>query len=91
LCRVRVVNIQEPVDLYELPPPNHPCWPEAKQEYEAGLAEFEKRNFRQATRIAANLLGKCPDDGPALLLGYRALSYRVHDPNPVDLVWDLPK
>jgi adenylate cyclase len=90
LCRVRVVNIQEPVDLYELPPPGHPCWPEAKEEYEAGLAEFEKRNFRQAARIAANLLAKCPDDGPALLLGYRALSYRVHEPAPTDLVWELP-
>src|SRR5207302_3809188 len=28
LCRVRVVNIHEPVDLYELPPPGHPCWAE---------------------------------------------------------------
>jgi hypothetical protein len=49
-----VVNIQEPVDLYELPPLGHPCWPEAKREYEAGLAEFEKRNFRQVACIAAN-------------------------------------
>jgi adenylate cyclase len=90
LCQVRVVNIREPVDLYELPSPGHPCWPEAKQEYEAALAEFEKRNFRQAARIAANLLVKCPDDGPALLLGYRALSYRIHDLDPADLVWELP-
>jgi hypothetical protein len=46
--------------------------------------------LRQAARITANLLAKCPDDGPALLLGYRALSYRVHEPAPADLVWELP-
>src|SRR5438132_11366649 len=46
LGRVRVVNIHEPVDLYELPPPGHPCWAEAKREYEAGLAEFEQGKFQ---------------------------------------------
>lgn len=90
LCRVRVVNIQEPVDLYELPPPGHPCWADAKREYEAGLAEFEKRNFPLAARILANLRGKCPDDGPALLLLSRAVNGMVQDPAPVDLVWELP-
>lgn len=90
LCRVRVVNIHEPVDLYELPPPGHPCWADAKREYEAGLAEFEKRNFQEAARILANLRGKCPDDGPALLLLSRAVNGMVQEPAPVDLIWELP-
>jgi adenylate cyclase len=90
LCRVRVVNIHEPVDLYELPPPGHPCWADAKKEYEAGLAEFEKRDFHQAARILANLRGKCPDDGPALLLLSRAVNGMVQEPAPIDLVWELP-
>ena len=84
------MNIHEPVDLYELPPPGHPCWAEAKQEYEAGLAEFEKCDFHQAARILANLRGKCPDDGPALLLLYRAVSGMVQEPAAVDPIWELP-
>ncbi len=90
LCRVRVVNIHEPVDLYELPPPGHPCWADAKREYEAGLAEFEKRNFHLSARILANLRGKCPDDGPALLLLSRVVNGMVQEPVPVDLIWELP-
>jgi adenylate cyclase len=90
LGRVRVVNIHEPVDLYELPPPGHPCWADAKREYEAGLAEFEKRNFHLAAQILANLRGKCPEDGPALLLLSRVVDGMIQEPVPVDLVWELP-
>ncbi|HLJ92027.1 MAG TPA: adenylate/guanylate cyclase domain-containing protein [Gemmataceae bacterium] len=89
LCRVRVVNIHEPVELYELPTPNHPCWADAKREYEAGLAEFENQNFHQAARILANLRGKCPDDGPALLLLSRVVNCMVKPHAPADLVWEL--
>jgi adenylate cyclase len=89
LCRVRVVHIQEPVDLYELPPPGHSCWANAKQEYEAGLEEFEKRNFHHAARILANLRDKCPEDGPALLLLARAVNSMVHEPLPGELIWEL--
>jgi adenylate cyclase len=86
---VRVVNIQEPVELYELPPPGHTCWVEAKQEYEAGLSEFEKRSFPHAARILANLRDKCPDDGPALLLLSRAVHSMVKEPVAADLIWEL--
>ncbi|HLJ97575.1 MAG TPA: adenylate/guanylate cyclase domain-containing protein [Gemmataceae bacterium] len=90
LCRARVVNIHEPVDLYELPPPDHPCWADAKREYETGLEAFEKRNFHEAARILANLRGQCPEDGPALLLLSRAVNGMVQEPVPIDLVWELP-
>jgi adenylate cyclase len=90
LCRVRMVNIQVPVDLYELPPPGHPCWQEAKQEYETGLMEFEKHNFRQAASTLASLRAKCPDDGPAQLLLFRAMCAMAQEPAPDDLVWELP-
>jgi adenylate cyclase len=42
LCRVRVVNIQQPVGLYELVPPNLPDWTERVKGYEEALAKFEE-------------------------------------------------
>jgi hypothetical protein len=56
------------------------CWVDVRKEYEAGLAEFEKRNFQHAARILANLRDKCPDDGPALLLLSRAVNCMVKEP-----------
>src|SRR5581483_10894365 len=34
LCKVRVVNIKEPVDLYELVVPGNPDWNSLKVQYE---------------------------------------------------------
>ncbi len=84
------VGLNVSTEPAELPPPGHPCWADAKREYEAGLAEFEKRNFHLAARILANLRGKCPDDGPALLLLSRVVNGMVQEPVPVDLIWELP-
>ena len=41
LGRVRVVNIAEAVELYELAVPSQPGWVELKQDYETALAHFE--------------------------------------------------
>src|SRR5262249_22323721 len=43
LCRVRVVNIQEPVVLYELVAPGQVGPPDLKAGYEKALDEFEKQ------------------------------------------------
>src|SRR5207248_493683 len=73
LCKVRVVNIAEPVDLYELVAPDVPGWPELKRSYEDALRKFEQRELRPA----ASVLGK-------LVTDYRipALSHPCHRCHP---------
>ena len=91
LCQVRVVNIQQPVALYELLPNDFPHWPELKVKYEKALEEFDARNFRPAARILSNLLGEVVhDDGPSLVLLSRAVNALVGDAEEKHPVWNLP-
>jgi len=90
LCRVRVVNIAEPLELYELVPGDSAGWLEAKAEYEKALAEFENRRFSSSARILGNWRLEHPGDGPALLLLSRAVQCMVEEPDPFDPVWVLP-
>jgi adenylate cyclase len=90
LCRVRVVNIAEPVALFELAVPGQAGWADLKEHYEKALAEFEGRSLRPATRILGNLLAEFPDDGPTVVLLSRAVSALVEDGRGFDPVWELP-
>jgi adenylate cyclase len=90
LCRVRVVNIAEPVELYELTPPGQPGWPAARTEYEKALALFEQQDFDGAARILTNWRAQQPGDRPALLLLQRAVQRMVEAAEPFDPVWVLP-
>ena len=64
ICKVRVVNISEPVELYEVATDENPSWRALCQLYEEGLRQFEQREFRQAAKILSNLLAAFPNDGP---------------------------
>jgi adenylate cyclase len=90
LCRVRVVNIAEPVALYELVPQGQAGWPGARVEYEKALEDFEAGNFSRAARALGNWRAQQPGDAPALLLLYRAVQCMVEEPAPFDPVWVLP-
>jgi adenylate cyclase len=90
LCQVRVVNIAEPVALYELVSSDQAGWLEAKMQYEEALEQFENKNFSRAARILGTLRVQNPSDAPALLLLYRAVQCLVEEPNPFDPVWALP-
>jgi adenylate cyclase len=90
LARVRVVNIAEPVDLYELNAADRPGWAEARVEYEKALELFEKKQFLMAARALGNWRARMPDDGPALVLLHRAIQCEVEEPDPFDPVWELP-
>lgn len=89
LCRVEVVNISEPVALYELDTGRSPRWAELKQRYEAALDAFESAHIREATRLLANLHADFPDDGPTLLLLARAVDTLAHSPADFSPVWKL--
>ena len=72
ICRARVVNINEPVDLYEVCAGDEPEWQLLRAGYEAALAAFETADFRTAARTVGALAGQFPADGPILLLLARA-------------------
>ncbi|HEX5444503.1 MAG TPA: adenylate/guanylate cyclase domain-containing protein, partial [Pirellulales bacterium] len=72
LCQVRVVNIAEPVALYELCPQADAAWQEIRARYEEALREFEQQRFGKTTTIAGEILEAHPDDGPSIVLLSRA-------------------
>ena len=90
LCQVRVVNIQQPVALFELVPDNHANWPEMKIKYEQALVDFDEYRFRPAAKILGNLLAEMQEDGPSLVLMSRAVNAWVEGPSEKHPVWDLP-
>lgn len=89
VCAVRVVNIAEPVDLYELAPAGRPGWAALAAAYEDALGRFERRDLDGAMRVLFQLLTD-HDDGPALVLLGRAIAQRDLDPAAFDPVWELP-
>jgi len=86
----RVVNISEPVELFELAAAAKPIWTPLQMEYEIALQKFESRNFRTAIRVLGNLLNEHPDDGPALVLLSRAVGCMVKEPGADFHLWELP-
>jgi adenylate cyclase len=90
LATVRVVNIDDPIELCEMVPPDHPGWPLLKDRYEEALKEFDSGSFRAAVRILGNLLMEHPGDGPSLVLLARAVACLVDEPVKFDPVWVLP-
>jgi hypothetical protein len=85
-----VVNIAEPVELYELVGTPPPGWEELKKGYEEALKRFGKRQFHQAARVLGALLAEHPQDGPSLVLMSRAVNYLVEEAADADLAWRLP-
>lgn len=77
ICKVRVVNIVEPVDLYELVPEKTARWEALREAYEHALAEFEMKNFREAASILGILVTQHPNDFPSLVLLERSVNELV--------------
>lgn len=90
LCSVRVVNIPEPVALYELATPGPSDWTTLQTSYEAALTQFERGQFRETATLLGRLLGAFPQDGPTLVLLARAAKALVEEPEHFDPVWELP-
>jgi len=88
LSLVRVVNIDEPVDLYEVVAPADGDWIAFRDRYEDALAALEGREFFRATQLLGNLVAEFPDDGPSLLLLSRAVDGLIHR-DDFDPVWEL--
>lgn len=90
LGAARVVNISDPIELYELCPPDMPDSCELCSTYEEGLAAFEAGEFRSAAGILSRLVSVHRDDGPSYALLARALAYFVDEPENFESAFRLP-
>ena len=88
LGKVRVVNIFEPVELYELVANDCCDWPTLKSGYESALTHFEAGHFRPAAELLSNLQVKYPSDGPSLILLARVVN-ALCERETFEPVWTL--
>jgi adenylate cyclase len=86
LARVRVVNIEQPVDLYELVAVADQDWCQLRDRYEEALGHLERSEFLLATKCLGNLVAEYPNDGPTQLLLSRAVAALI-SPEDFDFVW----
>jgi adenylate cyclase len=90
LGRIRVVNIAEPVELFELAPEGQADWVNLHQVYEEALTHFERREFAHAARLVGGYLVDHPGDGPSLILLARAANALAAESADFDPIWELP-
>jgi hypothetical protein len=87
---VRLVNIGDPIELFELIPGERWQASALAREYESALAEFEAGQFRAAARTLGRLVKSYPDDGPSFALLARAVGYMVNESTSFDPAFRLP-
>lgn len=90
LCKARVVNIEQPIDLYEVVCCDTERDLNSMRSYEEALKRFESEEFRAAAAILGRLLVECPHDGASLMLMSRVIDALLHESEPFDAVWELP-
>jgi adenylate cyclase len=90
LCAVQVVNIAEPVELFELDGGIDARVCELFPAYEDALVAFEAGDFSRAARLLGAILDAFPGDGPTLVLLSRAVEAMVTNAADFSPVWRLP-
>lgn len=90
LSKVRVVNIDEPVDLYEVSAGGRENFRDRKNRYEQALDFFEKQDYNEAARILGTLLADYPGEGPSLVLLSRTVNAMLEGTPAGHPVWELP-
>lgn len=90
LCRVRVVNIAEPVMLYQLCVDESEATKKLCAQYEAALDSFESKDLTSAIHTLSDLLRQHPTDGPSLMLLSRAVEQLLHHDQSFDPVMEMP-
>lgn len=91
LCTIRVNNIREPVEIYDVAREATPPWQQFQRNYHHALECFEKSEFPECIRILASLLSEHSDDKPSILLMTRAVDMMSqYEQTAFDPVWELP-
>lgn len=90
VCKTTVVNVVEPVDIYEVFVEANEKSIRLKQVTEQALIELEKNNFREASKISGFSLAEFPDDGPLILILHRAVEMLMNPTQAFQPVWHPP-
>ncbi|RLS26586.1 MAG: adenylate/guanylate cyclase domain-containing protein [Planctomycetota bacterium] len=90
VCKTTVVNVVEPVDIYEVFVEANEKSKRLKQVTEQALIELEKNNFREASKISGFSLAEFPDDGPLILILHRAVDMLMNPTQAFQPVWHPP-
>ncbi len=90
LGRIQVVNIVQPVDVFELLGADDPTSSGLCLQYEAALAAFERGALADSLRGLSSILDAHPSDGPSLLLLSRVVELLRAEDRPFDPVLELP-
>jgi adenylate cyclase len=90
VVRTRLVNIEEPVDLYEVEAAGSEERRQFFTQSEAALEALESGDFAGAAHKAGALLLQHSGDGPLLLTLARASSALMQDGRGFDPVWEPP-
>jgi adenylate cyclase len=89
LARVRCVNIEHAIDLYEIIDLSPSDWDERRLRYADALASLESDELDEAAERAQRLAADFPHDAAAEALCRRILAAR-HGPTGDTTVWQLP-
>jgi adenylate cyclase len=91
LAQLQVVNIQQPVTVYELAPAGEPGWDELKDGYERAVALYEAgpEHLEEAVQILGSLVRPFGLRGPNLFLMSRLLG-AMQDRGTWSSVYALP-
>ncbi|MBW8885025.1 MAG: adenylate/guanylate cyclase domain-containing protein, partial [Planctomycetia bacterium] len=87
---IQVINIEEPVEVYEIRLVNDERERNLCQLYEKALAEFEGQEFRRAARTLGDYIPNYEDDGPSHILLWRAVNGLVQPSGSFEAAWKLP-
>ena len=91
LARVQMINIEQPVDIYELPCKPGSDWETLQARYEKALTTLENQNVGSARDLARLLAADYPDDRAAAALIRRIDSAQADGENTADTsIWCLP-
>ncbi|MEM8943914.1 MAG: adenylate/guanylate cyclase domain-containing protein [Planctomycetota bacterium] len=92
LARVQVINIEHPVDIYELPAGPGDEWDELQRRYEEALSTLENQNVGSARELATQLALDYPHDRAttALLARLESAGQSDGEDTADTSIWCLP-
>ncbi len=92
LARVQVINIEQPVDIYELACNPGDDWETLRTRYEQALTTLESQNVGSARELISRLAADFPDDQPTAALLQRLASALPTDEESITdtSIWCLP-
>jgi adenylate cyclase len=90
LARVKVINIEHPLDLYELVPNPPVDWETHCSRYHEVLAALESKNLALAGDLIIKMGEDFPNDAAVTALANRIAEARLAQPTSDSEVWHLP-